>query len=109
MTEYPYYVVYDGYITSKAKGSLDTSKPFMYRYPTAEENTVTLAEFRDAKARRARINSILPEDLILLDDEGKEIEMSKKQREDFKFTGLSTIDMIDCEWRNSETENLKIF
>ena len=28
--------------------------------------------------RRARINSILPEDLILLDDEGKEIEMSKK-------------------------------
>lgn len=54
------------------------------------ENSITKAEVQALLNARRRINEIDVREAVLWD--GEEVEVSAKRREDFRFTGLSTLD-----------------
>lgn len=56
-------------------------------------NEIDLDEVDDLYKRRKRINDIKIADAVFVRS-GKVVEVSQQARDDFEFTGLSTIDFV---------------
>jgi len=56
--------------------------------------SVGIHEFQEHVRYQAQVNRAAVRKLVVLDEDGKEIVVPKKTRDDFVFTGLSTWDFV---------------
>lgn len=79
---------------------LDTNKQRLWN---ALEGAIDIDEVQAAQNRRREINKIGVRDIKLVKD-GTEIKVTAKERADFEYTGLNTIDFIEWvgRWKNME-------